>query len=93
MCVGVNQVNETNLIVRIFTALQWFCLVLGICATNLDPGRSEKPNLHVQYSWGQLEFEWTPEHTREAFIASGDFVPGVPAPIDADVYYSRKRSN
>lgn len=49
-----------------------------------------KPRLHVVHEWKQLEFDYPTEQDRQNAIDSGDFVEGIPAPIDVDVQYGRK---
>lgn len=66
------------------------CLVLGICGFGFGPGSAQKPDLKTIFQWSQLEFDYESEAARQADIDSGVFIPGVPVPIDVDVYYSRK---
>ncbi|CAH0564440.1 unnamed protein product [Brassicogethes aeneus] len=76
-----------SILIASFVALQWSCLVLGICSTNVSFAQKQ-PQLFVKYGWGQLEFDWQSQSQRQEYISSGKYIPGISAPIDADVYYS-----
>ncbi|KAG5865889.1 hypothetical protein JTB14_010947 [Gonioctena quinquepunctata] len=69
---------------------KFFCLILGLCNSSayLSPGTKIDPEVIIQ--WSQLEFDYVSEYERRADIASGTFVPGIPAPIDVDVHYPSK---
>ncbi|XP_045478060.1 protein yellow-like [Harmonia axyridis] len=45
------------------------------------------------FEWSQLEFEYDSAIERKHDIEDGFFVPGVPAIIDVDVYYSSNKTN
>lgn len=66
---------------------------MGIWGAGIQPTYSEKPDLKSIFEWSQLEFDYPSESSRQADIDSGIFIPGVPAPIDVDVYYSRKKNS
>lgn len=69
---------------------KFLCLVFGICGVNFNPTEAAIPDLKTIHQWSQLEFDYETEAARQADIDQGLFIPGVPAPIDVDVYYSRK---
>lgn len=66
---------------------------MGICGVGFNPVYAQKPGLKTIYEWSQLEFDYESDAARQEDIDKGIFTPGVPAPIDVDVYYSRKFNN
>lgn len=67
--------------------------MFGICSHNFyHPEVTGQKTLKTIYEWSQLEFDYEDDSSREADIISKTFIPGVPAPIDVDVYYGRKFS-
>lgn len=69
------------------------CLVLGICGSFLNPVFAEQPSLKTVIQWNTLDFDYESDAARQADIDSQFFIPGVPTPVDVDVYYSRKYSH
>ncbi|KAJ8942943.1 hypothetical protein NQ314_009855 [Rhamnusium bicolor] len=66
------------------------CLFFGLCGVSMNSVSAAKPNLDIVHQWSQLEFDYQSDYDRQADIDMGVFIPGQPAPIDTDVYYSRK---
>lgn len=65
--------------------------MFGICGQNFFPPEvTGQKTLKTIYEWSQLEFDYEDEGSRQADIISKTFIPGVPAPIDVDVYYGRE---
>lgn len=63
---------------------------MGICGGFFNPVYSAKPALKTIFEWKILDFDYESDAARQADIDSKNFIPGVPTPIDVDVYYSRK---
>ncbi|XP_017778766.1 PREDICTED: protein yellow-like isoform X2 [Nicrophorus vespilloides] len=77
-----------------FEKMKYLCLVLGICsnfafAMPSNNNNNNRPGLlSPVFEWKQMEFEYESEAAKQRDIASGFYVPHVPAPIDVDVSYS-----
>ncbi|XP_018570749.1 major royal jelly protein 3 isoform X2 [Anoplophora glabripennis] len=67
---------------------KFLCLFLGVCTVPFQQGFAAKPSLDTVYQWSQLEFDYESQYDRQADIDLKIFIPGRPAPIDTDVYYS-----
>lgn len=65
------------------------CILFGICIPPFI-NSSQDASFRPVYEWSQLEFDYPSEQARQQDISSGNFIPGVAAPIDVDVYYSSK---
>ncbi|KAJ8959619.1 hypothetical protein NQ318_021805, partial [Aromia moschata] len=68
---------------------RFLCILLGICSTSIHHVFTANPRLDTLYEWSQLEFDYQSDFDRQTDIALKTFIPGKPAPIDTDVYYSR----
>ncbi|CAH1116312.1 unnamed protein product [Phaedon cochleariae] len=75
---------------NIMMSVKIVCMILGICSPAIRATfASNKPRgLEVVVQWSQLEFDYASDIERQEDIDNGIFVPGIPAPIDTDVYYS-----
>ncbi|XP_076259522.1 major royal jelly protein 9-like isoform X2 [Rhynchophorus ferrugineus] len=83
---SVNNITDNS------SSTQYLCIALGICS-NVYPSNAQSPKIpRVVHQWQQLEFDYSSTAQRDADVASGYFTPGVIAPIDVDVYYSRANS-
>lgn len=66
-------------------------MVLGICGSAyVEPVAAETPNLKLIYQWKVLDFDYATAGERQRDINDGVFQPNEIAPIDMDVFYSRK---
>lgn len=64
------------------------CFVFGLCLLPSFVVPTPETSFQPVHEWKQLEFEYQSEAARQADIASGAWIPSIPAPIDVDIHYS-----
>ncbi|KAK9680925.1 Major royal jelly protein [Popillia japonica] len=63
---------------------KFLCLVMGFCVS----GAFGATKFKKVFEFNELDFDYPTEASRQHDIDTKVFIPGVPAPIDMDVYYA-----
>lgn len=81
----------------VFSAMKYqlFFVIIFASIQRYQLNPSKKLEFLQVYQWSQLEFDYANDKERQKDIREGIFKPGIPAPIDVDVFYdhSPKRHN
>lgn len=82
------KIHEEFNRIELFPDTQWLIFILHLISTTSGIQYFREENIIPLFEWTQLEFEYDSPLERQRDIEDGFFVPGVPAIIDVDVYYS-----
>ncbi|XP_044010391.1 protein yellow-like [Aphidius gifuensis] len=69
-----------------FIYLNFMCLLVSsVLSKKRDNANYNRDKFPTSFSWSSLDFEFPNARKRQESINQGDFIPGVPVPLDMDV--------